>query len=360
MIKPRVLRRGDRVAAISLSWGGPGTFPERYLAGKKGLEETFGVKVVETPHALRDATWIRANPRARADDLMNALSDPSIDGIISTIGGEESIRLLPYIDLDVIRSHPKVFMGFSDTTVTHFAFHKAGVVSFYGPSILTAFAEGGGILPYTEDAIRRTLFSTDAVGELRPNTIGWTTEFLDWSDPASFSRSRQLLPTKGPRFIQGSSVAEGRLLGGCIEVVDWLRGTTLWPSDDAWDGAILFIETSEEAPKPNDVARMLRSLGALGVITRVNGIIAGRPCRMMNSDEVAGFDPDAFESWVDKYDQAILMVVRDELGRDDLPIVTNMDFGHTDPLFVLPLGVVARIDIDQRSFSLRESGVADS
>ncbi len=358
MIKPHALSKGDRVASISLSWGGPATVPARYLAGKNELEKVYGIEIVEAPHALRDADWLRANPRARADDLHWALTDPSIAGVISTIGGEESIRLLPFLDLHVIRNHPKVFMGFSDTTVTHFAFLAAGVVTFYGPSILTAFGEGGGTLPYTRDSVMRTLFSSNPLGVVEPSNEGWTTEFLDWADPASFSRPRRLLPTNGWRYVQGSGSVEGRLVGGCIEVMDWLRGTSVWPSDALWDGALLCIETSEEVPGPNEVARMLRSMGALGVIDRIAAILVGRPCKMLRSDAVASFDHEAWERWVGEYDEAILMVVRDELGRNDIPIVTNMDFGHTDPFFVLPLGVTGRVDVDQRRFSIIEACVS--
>ena len=72
MIKPKKLQPGDTVAAISLSWGGPGTFPHRYEAGKGQLQKEFDLKVIETPHALRDAPWLQDNPKARAEDLMNA------------------------------------------------------------------------------------------------------------------------------------------------------------------------------------------------------------------------------------------------------------------------------------------------
>src|SRR5262245_48065543 len=132
MIKPRKLQPGDTVAAISLSWGGPGTFPHRYEAGKKQLQDEFGLKVVETAHVLSAAESLYKNPKARAEDLMNAFIDPSIKGIISTIGGNDSIRILPYLDLDVIRSNPKIFLGYSDTTITHMACYKADLVSFFG------------------------------------------------------------------------------------------------------------------------------------------------------------------------------------------------------------------------------------
>ena len=75
MIKPPKLKAGDRLAAITLSWAGAGTFPHRYEAGKQQLEELYGVEVVPTQHALRDAAWIYRHPQARAEDLMTALRD---------------------------------------------------------------------------------------------------------------------------------------------------------------------------------------------------------------------------------------------------------------------------------------------
>lgn len=108
MIKPPKLLPGDTVAAISLSWGGAGVFPHRYEAGKQQLQETFQLRVIETRHALRDAAWLAQHPEARAADLMEAFANPDIKGIISIIGGDDSIRMLPHIDFRVIRDNPNV------------------------------------------------------------------------------------------------------------------------------------------------------------------------------------------------------------------------------------------------------------
>ncbi len=165
MIKPHKLNPGDRIATVSLSWGGPGTYPYRYQAGVQQLQEEFGLQVVEMPNTLRDADWLARNPKARAEDWMQAFNDPSIKGIFSTIGGDESIRLLPFIDFDVIREHPKIFLGFSDTTISHLMCYKAGLVSFYGPSIMAGFAENCGMFPYMVQSLRKTLFSSEVIGE---------------------------------------------------------------------------------------------------------------------------------------------------------------------------------------------------
>jgi muramoyltetrapeptide carboxypeptidase LdcA involved in peptidoglycan recycling len=347
MLKPRVLRRGDTVMAVSLSWGGPAAIPHRYEAGKRQFEQEFGLRVVESRHALRDAAWLAANPRARADDLMGAFADPAVAAIGSTIGGDDSIRLLPFVDLDVIRSHPKIFLGFSDSTVTHMMCHQAGVTSFYGPSFMKGFAENTGILPYTADSVRKTLFSTAAPGLLEASADGWTDEFLDWADPSNQRRRRQLQPPMPWRLLQGCGIARGPLIGGCLEVWQWLRGTALWPDDRCFDGAILFLETSEEGASPKMVARELRVHAAMGLLARLSAILFARP-----GGRVA---PERFSS----YDQAILAVVRDEQGLRDLPIVTRMDFGHTDPMLVLPYGVTAEVNCDAHSLSILESGVTE-
>ena len=347
LTKPQKINPGEKIAAVSLSWGGPGALPARYQAGKRQLEEALGVQVMEMPHTLADPDWLHAHPQARAEDLMQAFSDPQINAIFSTIGGDDSIRTLPFIDLDVIRDHPKIFMGYSDSTITHFACLKAGLSSFYGPSIMSGFGENGGLFPYMFKAVHKTLFESQPIGQLIPNTDGWTDELLDWSDPANQAIPRKRQPSSSWKFLQGRGVQSGRLIGGCLEVLDWLRGTHVWPEAEEWEDAILFIETSEEAPTPLAVARMLRSLAAVGVLKRIRGLLVGRP-----GGQVA---PQRFA----EYDQAILNIMVEEEGLINIPIVTNMDFGHTDPMLVLPYGAQTRIDCDQQIIEITESAVSE-
>ena len=346
-IKPRKLQPGDQVVAISTSWGGPGALPYRYEAGKQQLQDAFGVTVAETAHALRSPEWLERNPRARADDLMEAFSDPSVKAIISTIGGEDSIRLLPHLDLEVMRSNPKIVMGYSDTTITHMACFAAGLVSFYGPAIMSGFAENCGLFPYMVDSVRRTLFSSAPIGTIEPNAEGWTVEFLDWAEPENQSRKRKLSTSEGWNYVQGEGTNRGHLIGGCVEVLDWLRGTDVWPSLEVWQDAILFLETSEGAPSPTRVLRILRALAALGVLRSLSGILFGRPGGQV--------PPEKFG----EYDEAILQVVSEEECLTELPIITGMDFGHTDPMFVLPYGVQAEINSDEQQFAILEGAVVD-
>lgn len=348
MIKPRKLKPGDRVAAVSLSWGGAAKFPHRYKAGKRQFEEEFGIQVVESEHAFRDPEWLSQNPKARADDLIAAFSDPDIQGIISTIGGDDSIRILPYLDIGVIRRNPKVFMGYSDTTISHAACFKAGLVSFYGPAFMAGFAENTDMFPYMVDSVRKTLFSDAPIGQLSPNLSGWTVERLDWSDPENQEIKRRLQPCSGWKFHQENGSIEGILFGGCVEVLDWLRGTAFWPSREELDGSVLFLETSEEAPPPSMLSRFLRSLAAMGTLEHLGAILLGRP-----RGEVS---PERFH----EYEDAVINTVRGEHGLSNIAIITNMDFGHTDPMLVIPLGLRCCIDSTNRTISINESAVITS
>ena len=110
MIKPQKLAPGDKVATVSLSWGGPSIFLYRYQVGVQQLKDEFGLEEVEIPNTLRAASWLSQNPRTRTDGLMQAFDDTTIKGVFTTIGGDDSIRLLPFLDLDVIRNNPKVFL----------------------------------------------------------------------------------------------------------------------------------------------------------------------------------------------------------------------------------------------------------
>jgi muramoyltetrapeptide carboxypeptidase LdcA involved in peptidoglycan recycling len=170
-------------------------------------------------------------------------------------------------------------------------------------------------------------------------------ERLDWGDPANQSRLRTLQPSTGWRWLQGTGRVAGPLIGGCIDVMEWLKGTAVWPAREVWTGAVLFLETSEEAPSPQHFRRWLRSYGVLGILERVAAILIGRP---------GGHDvPVAAHT---DYDAAVLGAIRGECGLT-MPVIAGMDFGHTDPFFVLPYGVNAELDCEAQRFSITESAV---
>lgn len=340
LIKPHKLQRGDKAATVSLSWGGAGDpdFLWRYQAGKERLESVFGLEVVAMKHTLKGSQYLYDHPEKRAEDLMQAFADPDIKGIFSCIGGEESIRMLPYIDFNIIRENPKVLIGYSDTTVAHFMCLKSGISSFYGASVLAELAENIEIYDYTKHNLEKTLFSDEIIGEIMPSDY-WTSEFLPWLI-GNRDIVKKTEKNSGYELLQGSGKAKGRLIGGCIEVLEMIKGTVLWNKSD-FDGAILFFDTSEDKPEPKFIEYWLRNYGSQGILQKVNGIIWSKP-----------YDNKYYE----EYKVSILKIMN-ELGLADLPVLYNVNFGHTEPMCVLPYGVQAEIDCDNKRFSILEAGV---
>ncbi|EHL31963.1 S66 family peptidase [Legionella drancourtii] len=346
LIRPKKLNPGDKIAVISASWGGPGTFPYRYEVGKQRLESVFGLEVVEMPHALKDADWIYQNPKARAEDLMQAFLDPTIKGIFSTIGGDDAIRLLPYIDFEIIRKNPKIVLGYSDSTVLHFICLKAGIASFYGTSVMTGFAENVAMHKYTVSAIKKSFFSTHKIGAIPKPSEGWTKEYLDWQKPSNQQIQRKLEPKMKWEFIGCTDkIVQGRLLGGCVEVLQFINATEIWPSLDIWDGCILFLETSEEGVAPLFLKRFLRNLAAQGILAKIAGILFSKP----------GGQHILAPQFKD-YGKAILDIF-EEYQLPQVSVVVNMDFGHSDPMWVMPYSCLAEINPMEETVSLLEGMV---
>jgi muramoyltetrapeptide carboxypeptidase LdcA involved in peptidoglycan recycling len=343
MIKPEKLKAGDQIAAVTPSWGGPGAVPWVYDLGKRQIEDELSLKVIDMPHTRRDPEWLYHNPQARAEDLMQAFADSSIKAIFSTVGGDESIRILPHLDLGVIKNNPKIFLGFSDITTIHMACYKAGIGSFYGPSVMVELAEIGGIFSYTLESIKRTLFSRETIGELTASMSGWTAEFPEWA-PENHSKKRKLEVPMLWKILQGSGRVSGHLLGGCFETLEFLKGTDYWPSLDQWDGALLFVETYD-APSTVYCEHWLRNYASQGILQRIKGILFGRPGGSQHSEQ-------DFK----KYDAAFLKIAR-EFGLTDLPILSRMDFGHTDPKLILPYGINAELCCDNASILINENAV---
>lgn len=344
LTRPLHLKPGDKVAAISSSAGLAGSIRYRYEAGKKQCQDEFGIEIVEMKNTLKTLSWMKLNPRARADDLMEAFADSSIKGIISTIGGDDSLRLLPFVDIDVLRAHPKVFMGYSDTTVSHFLCYKAGITSFYGPSIMANFAENQGMFPYMVDHVRKAIFTASPIGEVPP-AEKWTVEHLDWFNAENQKIPRKLRPALGRRLTQGKGKAQGHLIGGCVQVLDKIFDTQLWPEANLWEDAIVFLEISESKLSIPSFKWILRKMGAQGIWDKAKGVIFARPGGQRSNEE--------FEA----YEQTLKNVIGYDYSRPEMPILSQMDFGHTDPVFTIPYGVLAEIDSANKKFSILESSV---
>lgn len=354
LIKPLALKIGDTVAAISVSSGLAGLFPKRYEQGARQIEESFGVKVIPAPNSLKSPQAIYEHPEWRLSDLMWAFQNPEIKGIICNIGGTDTIRLLRLMTqkhFDIIRNNPKAFMGISDSTTNHLMCFKAGLSSFYSASLMFGYAENGGIPQIMVDNTKKTLFSTDPIGVL-PESMDFIVDFVGWGD--EYQPVRPRVQSTPWRYIGGDKTVQGRLIGGCTDVLMMFTvGTSLWPSVDDFNDAILFLENSEEQPSPDYMLYWLRNLGAQGILERIKGILFARPGNDRFHSEA---EKQAWLASYPKFDEVILKALK-EYGRQDMPVVTNMDFGHTVPQLILPYGAMCEINSTAKTVSILEGAV---
>ena len=342
-LKPRRLREGDTVAIVSPSGAAPHRFPQVYERGLQSLRESFGLQVKEYPTARADGATLAGNPRMRADDINRAFEDADVHGIIASIGGDDSVRILPFVDAEAIRGNPKVLMGFSDTTTLLAWVNLQGLVAFHGPSVMAGLSQMDALPASFGEHIRDILFRP--TGSLVYQPYGTYSEgYPDWATLENVGRVNPPHRDEGWHWLQGRTGARGRLFGGNIEVLEWLKGTRFWPGEGFWDEMILFLETSEEVPPPLAVKRWLRNYGLQGIFDRLTAVLIGR---------ARGYS-DAMKA---ELDAALVAVIGEEFGHPDLPVVSNVDFGHTDPQFLLPLGVQAEVDPRAHTFRLTEPAV---
>lgn len=339
VIKPKKLQKGDTIAVLSPSKGLPSMFPYIFDNGIKALKEKFGLKIKEFPTARMDSNKLYENPKIRAEDINNAFLDKSVKAIFTSIGGDDSIRILKYIDKEIVKNNPKIFIGYSDTTTLTTFFNQLGLVTFNGSSIMAGFSQMANF-PESEKHVQEILFNNPKDYEYKPYS-NWANSYKDWSKKENIGQVKEIEKNIGWNWIQGKSIVTGELFGGCIEVLEFMKGTKFWPNENFWNGKILFIETSEDKPSPEQVKWMLRNYGIQGIFDKIKAILVGR------ARDYTGEEKKQLEN-------NIIDVVSKEFNHPEMPIITNMDFGHTDPQWILPLGIKAEIDCHNKKFKLIE------
>ena len=340
MIKPAKLNRGDTIATISPSWGCAGAPRVRwkYWLGCQRLAE-LGLNVVSAPNALKGTSYLRAHPEARAEDILWAFENKNVKAIIANVGGNDAIRLLPYLSADVIRDNPKIFCGYSDVMTLHLYCHRLGLMTYYGDNLLTTVAETGQWHPYSRHWFEKTFFDDAPIGRIDPSD-DWSWDLDPYTD-RSFRKTYMHNP--GYRYVQGKGTARGKLFGGHGDMRS-LRmpdGSSMVGKDD-FEGSILFFEDIPELCDVHYMAAFIDWLGENGFLQVLHGIIIGK-MRMK----------DSFQPYVD----CIRVLVTDKYDRPDLPILADVNFGHASPMAILPYGAQAEIDVDHLRFTILESGV---
>jgi len=318
------------------------THPSRIARAKTFFERLgYHVKIIfnPLPSSFPDAVL------QRCEEIHTAFRDPAIKAIVCTIGGLSANELLPHLDYSLIRAHPKIFVGYSDITLLHHAlFTHANLCTFYGPAILPQFGDPQHFDFTTAHFLHVLQQSVHTpIGPI-PRSPVWTEDHRDWEISGTDTSEQERTVTASPpwKWLRHGT-ATGRLFGGCLPSICQVVGT---PYAVDYRDRILLLETPEGETGgafPVEQARScLADLVNAGILRAVAGIVCGRGFRY---DEVMR----------EEFEQVLL----DQCwGMEGVPILANVDSGHTDPMVTLPLDGLVRLDSRRDEFVVLESAVA--
>ena len=332
---PRRLVKGDTIGIVSPASPFPAWFPRRFARSVSNLESK-GYKVKLGAH-VRDKLGHKAGRKEdRLEDLHAMYRDESVRLIMTTLGGFNSNELIDSLDYDLVRRNPKGLIGYSDITALHLAIHsKTGLASFYGPHLMSQFGEFPDVLPYTLECFGKLVGQASPAGRIESSKV-WTEERLEYDQEDD--RPRSMKATTGWRALRTGHTS-GPLIGGEISTLVIQSGTEYMPSVD---NSIFFWE--DYGSSPAWVDRYLANFRTKGVFERIKGMLVGRT-------RTAGFEPTSTGYGVDD-------IILENTKGYDFPIMINMDFGHTDPMMTLPIGVKATMRPEEGYLSIDEPAVA--
>jgi len=336
---PPPLSPGDKIAVLSCSSGLPAILPLPFDLGLERLR-AFGLEPVEYP----TTRVFGADARDRARDVNAAFADPDIKGIIASIGGDDQVTVIGHLDAGVIAANPKRFFGYSDNTNLLDFLWRQGVVAFHGGSVMVEFGRPIGMHPAGEASLRAAMFAPGAF--TLTETGAYNDVNRDWADPQTFVLEPHSEPAPVWEWHHADRVVEGVTWGGCVEVLDMVVAAGRVDDAAFGDGGVLLLETSEEMPPAEMVFRSVRSMGERGLLDRFDALLLGR-AKAWSFE--ARNDVDVKRAYQAEQAEAVLRAV--SAYRPGMLAVTGVDFGHTDPQFVLPYGGRVRVDGPARTIT---------
>ncbi|WP_461811754.1 S66 family peptidase [Faecalimonas sp.] len=305
------------------------TTPIRYMNGKKYLEEK-GYKVIDGLLFQKRDFYRSGSILERAKEFNDLLYRDDVQILMSSIGGNNTNSILPYIDYAYLKKHPKMIVGYSDTTALLLAIYaKTGLITFYGPALAASFGEFPPFVDMTYGYFEKLLQHKEDVFSYQQPRY-WTDEFIDWSIQ---DRSKEKRDNEWVCVNEGNCI--GRIIGGNLNTIEGFFGTEYMP--EIRKGDILFIEDSLK-----DACTIERSFSLLklaGVFDRIGGLILGKHEKF--DDNGTGRKP-----------YEILMEV---IGKADFPILAEFDCCHTHPMFTVPIGCMVQLDATKKEVTLLEN-----
>jgi muramoyltetrapeptide carboxypeptidase LdcA involved in peptidoglycan recycling len=339
-LKLHKLNKGDKVAIISPSNGLPEIFPEVYELGIKRLREDFGLIPKEYPTTRK----MNSTLEDRARDIMAAFTDRANKAVFTSIGGEDQILLIKYLDTELIKMHPKPFIGFSDNTHLHNLLWSLGIPSYYGGAIMTQFGMQQKMDEITSNSIKKALFEG---GEYTVNPSEHYNDIgLDWNDTTKLNEARVYEENDG-HFWDGHYSAKGILWGGCVESLLYQSTVNKYlPTSEDLENSVLFIETAEDIPEAWIVEYLLNGFGERGWFDKFKAVLVGRP-KAWEFDKPKNAEQKAV--YRNEQRKAVIRSVR--RYNTEIPIIQNLDFGHTDPQILIPYG--GKVEIESPTKTIR-------
>ncbi len=317
VMKANRLKSGDTIRVIAPANTASNVKKEHLELGVKQFRQ-WGLNVEFSKHANNIHGHTAGTIEERLQDFHEAFEDSNVQGVIPIYGGYNSHQLFEYIDWNVVKKNPKVFCGFSDITALNNALYaKTSLLNFSGPSFVT-FCQPDPF-DYSMQCFKRMVMDGEENIPVKPSDR--------WADDKWYLKKigedREYLETPGWKTYREGK-ARGTIVGGNMSTLVLLMGTPYFPD---LDGKILFLEDDFE-DKPQHVDRYLTQLRQTGAFKRVKGIAFGRFERESKFSE-----KDSLE-----------MILDDALKGTNFPVITGVDFGHTDPLITIPIGGTCRMD----------------
>jgi muramoyltetrapeptide carboxypeptidase len=329
-IIPEKLKLGDTIGIVCPSAGINNRARHRIEGAKKYLELIgFKVKLGKSIF-VEDGQYTSGSIEARVDDLHSMFSDPEIKMILCGTGGNHSDQLLRYLDYELIKNNPKIFMGYSDITIMHYALYtQADLITYYGPCAATQFGEFPQILDYTKNS-----FWDEVVLDTIPRVItpsdGWTEEFLDWFQQTDLTRARMLEDNDSYMIIR-TGKATARITPTCVMSVNRIAGTKYWINPDSNILVLDVLLSQGELDFPL-LDAYLTDLFNIGAFDNLKGLLISR---------LAGFTTEDRNNFYERISQLT--------KHTDYPIVGNFDIGHTDPINTLRYDQLMTIDTESKA-----------
>ena len=323
---PLKLKTGDEVRVIAPARSLAIISKEQKdIANKRFLD--LGFKLTFGKHVDEIDNFNSSKIESRMEDLHKAFSDKKVRAILTVIGGFNSNQLLRYIDWLIIKNNPKILCGFSDiTALSNAIYAKTGLVSYSGPHY-SSFGEKLNF-KYTLEYFKKCLMDDNAF-DILPSQ--------NWSDDAWYKEqnNRQIIKNEG-WWVINHGRAKGRILGGNLCTFNLLQGTEYFPKFK--EDIILFMEDDNMTGGQFDVSfdRDLQSVIHQPGFKKVKGLVIGR-CEIGS------------KMTVEKLKEIILS--KSELK--NIPVIANIDFGHTNPRITFPIGGVAEIEVGDNTSSIK-------